>query len=95
MDADETAATDGGAVASLDQEALYATIYSATKDAMQATIATTIYLLLAAFFVFGGMNLALSNPGVSSTIWGLGVSMTGVVIAAEATGVTSLFGRFR
>ncbi|WP_435552829.1 hypothetical protein [Natrinema sp. CGMCC1.2065] len=95
MNSEEKTATDGGATPGIDQEQLYTTVYSATKDAMLATVATVVYLGLAVFFVFGGIDLALSNSGTSSLVWGLGVSVIGFVIAAEATGVTSLLSRFR
>ncbi|MFC3957790.1 hypothetical protein [Halovivax cerinus] len=95
MDAKEKAATDGGMPPGFDQEALYATVYAATKDAMLATLATGVYLLLAAFFVFGGVDLALTNSGTASIVWGTCVSLLGFAIAAEATSVTSLLGRFR
>lgn len=70
MDAKEKMATDGGSASSIDHEELYTTVYSATRDAMYATIATVIFLLLAAFFVFGGVSLALSNSDSSSIVWG-------------------------
>ena len=95
MSSEKKTATDGGAASSIDQEKLYTTAYSATKDAMLATVATVVYLGLAAFFVFGGIDLALSNSGTSSLVWGISVSVIGFVIAAEATGVTSLSSRFR
>lgn len=94
MDAEERTTTDGGVTPSIDQEALYATVYAATKDAMLATLATGVYLILAAFFVFGGVNLALTNSGTGSIVWGTCVSLIGFGIAAEATGVTSLSSRF-
>ncbi|AGB15132.1 hypothetical protein Halru_0497 [Halovivax ruber XH-70] len=95
MDATEETATDGGAAPGIDQEVLYATVYAATREAMLGTVATVVYLVLAAFFVFGGVDLAISNSGTGSIVWGSWVSMVGVVIAAEATGVTSLSSRFR
>ncbi|ELY81328.1 hypothetical protein [Natrinema gari] len=95
MRSEKKMATDGGTTPGIDQEELYTTVYSATKDAMLATVATVVYLGLAAFFVFGGLDLALSNSGISSLGWGISVSVVGFVIAAEATGVTSLLSRFR
>ena len=95
MNSEEKTATNGGTAPGIDQEKLYTTVYSATKDAMLATVATVVYLGLAAFFVFGGIDLALSNSGTSSLVWGISVSVIGFVIAAEATGVTSLLSHFR
>ncbi|GAB3679429.1 hypothetical protein GCM10028857_00800 [Salinarchaeum chitinilyticum] len=91
MGSKEQPARDGTEV-SYSQEELYTTIYSARKDALLSTVATLIYLALAAFFIYGGLSLALSNSGTSSLLWGAGTMITGFVIAALATGVVSLPG---
>jgi len=90
MDSKENSASDGGAAPSLNRDELDTTIYCARRDTLFSTVATVIYLSLAAFFIFGGANLALSNSGLSSIVWGIGTIFTGFVIAALATGVISL-----
>jgi hypothetical protein len=90
MGSEENVATDSGAASSIDQSELYSTIYAATKDAMLVTMSKLIYLSLAAFLIYGGVQLAVSNSGTSSVLWGAGVSFTGFLIAAFGTGAISL-----